>query len=58
MKYKYRAWIIDRMQTMDTHKTKWFPSYKQAYDAAMRIDKKYFGESQRAAVSIETEEDK
>lgn len=38
----YRGYVMDRMDTLETRKTKLYGSYKEAHDAAARLAKKYF----------------
>ena len=49
---KYRGLAIDRMGTLETKKTKWYGTYKEAHDAAKKLAKKHFTDG-RYEIDIE-----
>lgn len=53
---RYRGHVIDRMGDLPTHHTRWYSTYKEAYDAAHRILKKY--EGMRFSLAVEDSEAK
>jgi hypothetical protein len=47
---KYRGLVIDEIKTMDTRKTKWYDTYKEAHDAAEKLCKRTMGDRGRIDV--------
>lgn len=48
---QYRGLVLDRMDTVETRKTKWYDTYKEAHEAAEKLCKKTIGE--RGKITIE-----
>lgn len=40
---KYKGIVKDRMGSLDTKETRWYPTYKDAHDAAEKLCKKTIG---------------
>lgn len=51
MAKKYKGIVTDKMGTMDTRKTKYYATYKDAHDAAEKLCKKTMGD--RGEISVE-----
>ena len=51
--HKYRFVVADAMDPENTHKTKWYWNYAEAYNAAHRLAKKYVGAG-RDRMTVET----
>ena len=50
----YRGLVIDRLHTLETRKTKYYPTYKEAHDAAEKLLRRTWGD--RGTIEIETKE--
>lgn len=51
---KYRGLVIDRMNTLETRKTKYYSTYQEAHEAAEKLCKKTLGE--RGSIDVEEKE--
>lgn len=49
---KHRGLVIDECKVMDTRKTKWYDTYKEAHDAAEKLCKRTMGN--RGRIDVET----
>jgi hypothetical protein len=48
---QYKGKVIDQMKTMETRETKWYPTYKEAHDAAEKLCKRTMGD--RGTIEVE-----
>lgn len=52
MEKKYRGIVIDHLNELETRKTKFYTTYRQAHEAAEKLCKKTYGDRGRIDVVV------
>lgn len=50
---KYRGYVKDRLNSLETRKTKFYDTYLEAHEAAEKLSKKHFS-GERGTIDVET----